>query len=127
MFSRLRLQRTPGLQRVALAQAALAPVAAGIAAAVGGSDAAFAVLYGALTAVAATSLLVWREHQAMRHPEWDPRRLYGVFVRTAIERLLLLVGLLAFGFGVLRLTPLPLLTGLLVAQAGWFAALGSRR
>ena len=127
MFNRLRLNQTPGLHRVALAQAGLAPLAAGIAAATSGSAAAIAVLYGTLVALAATSLVVWREHRAMRHPEWDQHRLYRLFVRTAIERLLLLVGLLAFGFGVLRLMPLPLLTGLVVAQAGWLAAVGSRR
>lgn len=127
MFNRLRLNRTPGLQRVALAQAELAPVAAGIAAITGGGAAALAVLYGTFVALAATSIVVWREHQAARHPEWDQRRLYRLFVRTAIERFLLLVGLLALGFGALRLAPLPLLTGLAVAQVGWLAALGSRR
>jgi ATP synthase protein I len=127
MFNRLRLRRTPVLQRLALAQVVLAPVAAGIAAVTNGSDAAVAVLYGMLVAVAASALLAWREHRAAQHPEWDERRLYGLLVRTAIERLLLLVGLLAFGFGVLRLAPLPLLTGLVVAQLGWFAALGGGR
>ena len=126
MFNRLRPSHTRGLNRVVLAQAGLAPLAAGAAAAASGSAAAVAVLYGVLVALAATGILVWREHQAMRHPEWDQRRLYRLFVRTAIERFLLLVGLLAFGFGVLRLMPLPLLTGLVVAQAGWLGAVGSR-
>jgi ATP synthase protein I len=126
MFNGLRLNRT-SLGRVALAQAGLAPVAALVAAATSGPNAALALLYGMLAALAASSVMVWRERQAVRHPEWDERRLLKLFVRTAIERLALLVGLLALGFGVLKLAPLPLLVGLLVAQLGWLAALRGDR
>jgi ATP synthase protein I len=37
-----------------------------------------------------------------------------------------LVALLAAGLGVLKLAPLPLLLGLLLAQLGWLAAATSR-
>ncbi|MCD6726336.1 MAG: hypothetical protein LT070_03760 [Solirubrobacteraceae bacterium] len=122
MFTGFRRIGTTAVRRVALAQAAIASVAAVLAAAIGGRDAAVAVLYGALAALAVTAVLAWREAQALRHPEWDQRRLFGLFIRVGIERLLLLAGLLGVGLGVFRLAPLPLLLGLLLAQLAWVAA-----
>lgn len=122
MFTGFRRIGTTAVRRVALAQAAIASVAAVLAAAIGGRDAAVAVLYGALAALAVTAVLAWRETQALCHPEWDQRRLFGLFIRVGIERLLLLAGLLGVGLGVFRLAPLPLLLGLLLAQLAWVAA-----
>lgn len=116
-----------GTQRVALAQAGLAPVAALIGTIFAGISAGLAVLYGVLIALAVSLVLVWRERQAMQHPEWDQHRLFKQFIRTGIERLLVLVGLLFVGLGVLKLMPLPLLLGLLLAQLGWLAAATSRK
>ena len=65
---------------------------------------------------------MWRERQSMRHPEWDQHRLFKVFIRAGIERLMLLAGLLVVGLGVLKLAPLPLMLGLLLAQFAWLAA-----
>ena len=106
-------------RRVALVQAGLAPVFALVGAGVGGLAVGLALLYGAMVAVAASAVLVWRERQSIRHPEWDQHRLLKMFARAAIERLLLLVGLLIVGLGVLRLAPLPLLIGLVLAQFAW--------
>jgi ATP synthase protein I len=116
-----------GTQRVALAQAGLAPAAALIGAIFAGMDAGLAVLYGALIALAVSLVLVWRERQSMQHPEWDQHRLFKQFIRTGIERLLVLVGLLFVGLGVLKLMPLPMLLGLLLAQLGWLAAVTGRK
>jgi ATP synthase protein I len=115
-----------GIQRVALAQAGLALIAALIGAAFGGIEAGLSLLYGALAALAVSTVLVWRERQSMQHPEWDQHRLFKVFVRAGIERLLVLVCLLAVGLGALKLAPLPLLLGLLLAQFAWVAAATSR-
>jgi ATP synthase protein I len=115
-----------GTLRVARAQAMIAPVAALIGAAVAGADAGLAVLYGALVALAVSAVLVWRERQSMGHPEWDQHRLFKLFVRVGIERLALLVGLLVLGLGVLKLAPLPLLLGLVLAQFAWLAAATGR-
>ena len=115
-----------GTLRVARAQAMIAPVAALIGAAIGGVNAGLAVLYGVLVALAVSAVLVWRERQSMGHPEWDQHRLFKLFIRVGIERLLLLVGLLIVGLGVLRLAPLPLLLGLLLAQFAWLAVATSR-
>ncbi|MBZ0068560.1 MAG: hypothetical protein K8F26_07060 [Thiobacillus sp.] len=116
-----------GTRRVALAQAGLAPAAALVGAIVAGAGAGLAVLYGVLIALAVSLVLVWRERQSMQHPEWDQHRLFKQFIRTGIERLLVLVGLLFVGLGVLKLMPLPLLLGLLLAQLGWLAAATGRK
>ena len=115
-----------GVLRVAKAQALLAPVAALIGAAVAGVNAGLAVLYGVLVALAVSAVLVWRERQSMDHPEWDQHRLFKLFIRVGIERLILLVGLLVVGLGVLKLAPLPLLLGLVLAQFAWLAAATGR-
>ena len=114
------------MRRVALAQAALAPIAALVSGMVAGVEAGLAVLYGALVALAVSAVLVWRERQSMQHPEWDQHRLFKLFIRAGIERLALLMALMAMGLGVLNLTPLPLLLGLLLAQLGWLAAASGR-
>jgi ATP synthase protein I len=115
-----------GTQRVALAQAGIAPIAALIGAVFVGFEAGLAVLYGVLVALAVSAVLVWRERQAIQHPEWDQHRLFKQFIRVGVERLLLLVGLLIVGLGVLRLAPLPLLLGLVLAQFAWLAAATGR-
>lgn len=116
-----------GISRVAMAQAGLAVVAALVAGAFAGPQAGLAVLYGGLVALAVSVVLVLRERQSMRHPEWDQHRLFGVFVRTAVERMLVLVALLALGFGVFGLAPLPLLLGWILAQLGWMVLARRRR
>ncbi len=115
-----------GIQRVALAQAGLALIAALISGGLAGVGAGLAALYGALAALAVSAVLVWHERQSMRHPEWDQHRLFKVFIRAGAERLLLLAGLLIVGLGVLKLAPLPMLLGLLLAQLGWLAAATGR-
>lgn len=126
MFTGIRRIGISGTRRVALAQAGLAPIAALIGGMVAGIEAGLAVLYGALVALAVSAVLVWRERQSMQHPEWDQHRLFKLFVRAGIERLVLLVALLFLGLGVLNLAPLPLLLGLLLAQLGWLAAATGR-
>lgn len=122
MFSGIRHIGISGARRVALAQAGLAPIAATLAGVFGGAEVGLAVLYGVLVALAVSAVLVWRERQSMRHPEWDQNRLFKLFIRAAVERLLLLVGLMGVGLGVLELAPVPLLLGLVAAQFAWLAA-----
>jgi ATP synthase protein I len=114
------------VRRVALSQAGLAPVALLAGAAIVGIEAGLAGLYGVSVALSLSLVLVWRERQSMRHPEWDQRRLFKLFIQTGIERLVVLVGLLAVGLGVLKLAPLPLLLGLILAQFAWLAAAARR-
>jgi len=126
MFTGYRRTGLSGTQRVALVQAVLAPIAALLGGVFAGIEAGLAVLYGALVALAVSAVLVWRERQSMQHPEWDQHRLFKLFIRAGIERLVLLVGLLIVGLGVLNLMPLPLMLGLLLAQFGWLAAATGR-
>ncbi len=115
-----------GIRRVAIAQAGLALISALVGTAVAGAAAGLALLYGGLVAMSVSAVLVWRERQSMQHPEWDQHRLFRLFVRAGVERMLLLVGLLAVGLGVLGLAPLPLMLGLVLAQLAWLA-LATRR
>jgi len=126
MFTGTRRIGISATLRVALAQAGLAPMAGLVAGVVAGGAAELAVLYGVLVALAVNLVLVWRERQSMRHPEWDQHRLFKLFLRAGIERLMLLVALLACGLGVLKLAPLPLLLGLALAQFAWLAAAAGR-
>ncbi|OJZ18552.1 MAG: hypothetical protein BGP21_14175 [Thiobacillus sp. 65-29] len=114
------------VRRVARAQAALAPVAAAIGGVSAGAGVGAGVLYGALAALAVTLVLVWRERQSLRHPEWDQHRLLRLFIRAGVERLLLLGVLLYAGLALLALPPLPVLLGLVLAQFGWLTAMGRR-
>jgi len=108
-------------RRVVLAQLLLFPAAGLVAWVLSGIGSALAVMFGVATAVVSSALLAWRESQANSHPEWDQHRLMRVFIRLGAERLLVLVAMLATGFAVLELEPLPLLIGLVLAQAGWLA------
>lgn len=127
MFTGLRRFGISGTLKVALAQAGLAPIAALAGWMFAGIGAGMAALYGVLVALAVSAVLVWREQQSMRHPEWDQHRLFKVFIRAGIERLVLLVGLLIVGLGVLKLPPLPMLVGLVLAQFAWLAAATGRK
>ena len=110
-----------GPTRVALVQAAMAPLFAISGLVLAGVSEALAVFYGVSIAWVASVLLVWREHTALQHPEWDGQRLFGVFARTEAERLIVVILMLGLGFGVLELSPLPLLLGLALAQMAWLA------
>ncbi|MBS1148216.1 MAG: hypothetical protein H6R08_2392, partial [Proteobacteria bacterium] len=90
-------------------------------------NAALAALFGGLVALAVSAVLVWHERQSKRHPEWDQHRLFKMFIRAGVERLFVLAGLLAVGLAGLKLSPLPLLLGLLLAQFGWLAAALGRK
>lgn len=127
MFSAPLRAVSTGTRKVAWVQAALLPGAVLAGGWLGNTEAAWAAGYGVVVALAVTLVLVRREAQAMRHPEWDQHRLFKLFILTGVERLAVLVGLLMLGMAGLKLPPLPLLLGLVLAQAGWFAASGGAR
>jgi len=126
MFTGIRRIGMTGTRRVALAQAGLALIGVLLGGAFFGIETGLAVLYGMLVALAVSLVLVWRERQSMRHPEWDQHRLFKLFVRAWLERLVVLVGLLGLGLVVLKLAPLPMMLGLVLAQFAWLAAAASR-
>lgn len=122
MLFGMRPDGSSRIRRVAWAQAALIAPAALVGALAAGYGGAIAVAYGVLVALGVSLVLVRRERQAMRHPEWDQHRLFRLFILTGIERLGVLVALLTVGMAILKLSPLPLLSGLLGAQLAWLAA-----
>lgn len=124
MFTGTRGHGLAFMRRVALLQLTFAALGGLSGAVAFGVGAGIAVSYGALAAAALSAVLLWRERQSAAHPEWDQHRLLKLFFRAALERLLVLVVLLAIGLGVLELAPLPLLVGLVLAQFGWLAAAG---
>ena len=105
----------------------MAPLLASLGFFAAGAAAALAILYGVATALVASLLMVWRERSTLRHPEWDGRKLFGVFILSGLERWVAVILMLAIGFGILKLSPLPLLLGLAASQTAWLGAVfGSR-
>lgn len=102
-----------------IAQAALVLVAAGFFAMTMGSASFIAALYGGMVAVVNAALLIWRSHQGQRHNHADGLRHLRSFYQSGVERLVAVLGLLAIGFGVLKLVPLPLLMGFVAGQVGF--------
>ena len=113
--------------RVAWVQAVMAPLLAILGFLAAGSAVALAVFYGVATALVASLLMVWRERTTLRHPEWDGRKLFGVFILSGLERWFTVIVMLGIGLGVLKLRPLPLLLGLIAAQIAWLSAVWSVR
>lgn len=108
--------------RVAWVQAVMAPLLAILGFFAGGSAAALALFYGVAIALVTSLLMVWRERTTLRHPEWDGRKLFGVFILSGLERWLAVILMLGIGFAILKLRPLPLLLGLALAQTAWLSA-----
>ncbi len=117
--------RLTAIQRVAQAQAGITLLAALLGVALAGAGAGLALLFGGVASLAVNLVLVWRERQSIRHPEWDQHRLFKLFVRVGVERLVLLVALLGLGLWGLKLQALPLLLGLVLAQFAWLVAAGA--
>ena len=116
-----------GPKQVALVQAVLAPLLALTGFVLAGADVALGMFYGAIVALAASFSLVRRESLARRHPEWDGRKLIGVFMMTVLERLLIVMAMIGIGLGVLELAPLPVVAGLALAQAAWLTLIRAAR
>ncbi|MHB8916253.1 MAG: ATP synthase subunit I [Thiobacillus sp.] len=108
--------------RVAWVQAMMVPLLAIPGYFVAGSAVALAVGYGVATALMSSLLMVWRERTTLRHPEWDGRKLFGVFILSGLERWIAVILMLGIGLGVWKLSSLPLLLGLAAAQIAWLFA-----
>ena len=81
--------------------------------------AARSVAYGSCVALVSALLLSWRLRQGERHEnsgaEWCLRQAY----RTATERFVVVIFLLASGFKLLELAPLWMLAGFVAGQSAW--------
>ena len=79
-------------------------------------NAALAVLYGGATALSNGLLLQWRKWQAEHNPPRDAQYYLRRFRRSSVERLLVVVTLLALGMGSFGLVPLGVLAGFVLGQ-----------
>lgn len=102
-----------------IVQAVLVLVTAGFFAATDSVASFVAALYGGAVAVVNAALLAWRLQQGKRHMHADGIRHLKSFCQSGVERLVAVLGLLAVGFGFLKLVPLPLLMGFVAGQVGF--------
>lgn len=96
-----------------------------------GWQAGLAVIYGSIIVVLTHRLQVWQLKRADRIAGLSAERNMRYLYRCAAERFVAAVALLAVGIIVLRLEPLPLLAGYIIAQAAlvyrWFLESSARR
>ena len=69
--------------------------------------------------MAGTLFLAWRFAAGRRHGHLGAEGVLRHAYRTAMERFMLVVFLLAIGLGLLKLTPLWLLAGFVSGQLAW--------
>jgi len=118
-------------RKILLVQGLLISVVAGIFLSTGGWQSAVAALYGGLIVALIYRLQVWQLKRADRIAGLSAERNMRYLYRCATERFVAAVALLALGIGLLRLGPLPLLSGYLIAQFAmvyrWFLESSARR
>jgi len=88
---------------------------------------ALSVLFGGAMAVLNLLMLEWRRYQADTGQALTAGQSIWALYRSAIERFALVLALFALGMGVLRLEPLPLLTGFIAGQLGLFVTVTRRK
>jgi len=81
-----------------------------------GGHAAKAAWFGGLVAVANTLMLAWRIRAAAQRAGKSPGQELAGFVRSSVERFLMVALLIAAGLGWLKLMPVPLLLGFVLGQ-----------
>ncbi len=129
-MSYAQVQRT-AQRRVLFTQVLLVAMVAGIFLYTAGWPSAAAVIYGSLIVILNYRLQVWQLARADRIAGRSAERNIRYLYRCAAERFIAAVALLALGIGLLRLGPLPLLSGYLIAQFAmvyrWFLESSARR
>lgn len=118
-------------RRIVLVQILLLSAVTGIFFAAAGWQAAMAVIYGGLIVALNQRLQVWQLKRADQIAGSSAERNLRYLYRCAAERFIATVTLLAVGIGMLRLEPLALLSGYLIAQFAmvyrWFLESSARR
>ncbi|MEW6133192.1 MAG: ATP synthase subunit I [Pseudomonadota bacterium] len=109
--------------RVAALQLVILLAAAGFIWFVWGEMAALSAAYGVAVALIITLLMLARERESEAHAEWTAQRQLGQFFRLEAERFILAIALLAAGFLSGKTEPLALISGFVLGQLGWAAAL----
>ncbi len=109
--------------RVAVAQFAILLASAGVAWLFWGGKAALSTAYGVAVALIITLLMLARQRESEAHSGWTAQRQLGQFFRLEAERFILAVALLALGFMSGKTESLALVSGFVLGQTGWVAAL----
>jgi hypothetical protein len=109
--------------RVAVAQLAILLAAAGFTWFYWGQKAALSVAYGVAVSLVITLLMLARQRESETHSDWTAQRQLGQFFRLEAERFVFAVALLALGFMSGKTEPLALISGFVLGQMGWAAAL----
>lgn len=104
------------LQRRALVQALLIAITAVLFSVIMGFDAVVAALFGGIISVVNTLLQLWQLQRSGALPSGDAGSNLGFLMRCAAERFFLTLLLFVLGLGVIKLEPLPLLSGFVVGQ-----------
>lgn len=108
---------------VAVAQLAILIAAAGSAWYCWGEKSALSAGYGVAVTLIMTLAMLARERESQAHPEWTAQRQLGQFFRLEAERFMLAIALLALGFMSGKTEPVGLISGFVLGQLGWLAAL----
>ena len=112
-------------RRVILIQLALVVLAAVIFSLEKGTNFALALLFGGGVTIAGTLLSAWRLKVATQAVENSAPAVNAVELYKAMFfKLALFIGLFALGLGVLKLAPLAVIMGFIVAQAGYLFSRG---
>ena len=109
--------------RVAVAQLAILLAAAGFAWFFWGEKIALSAAYGVAVSLVITLLMLARQRESETHSDWTAQRQLGQFFRLEAERFVLAIALLALGFMTGKTEPLALISGFVLGQMGWAAAL----
>ncbi|MFO7593591.1 MAG: ATP synthase subunit I [Pseudomonadota bacterium] len=129
-MSHARAQLT-ARRKILLIQTALVGAVVGLFILLQGRQAGMAAIYGSIIVVLVYRLQVWQLKRADRIAGLSAERNMRYLYRCAAERFVATVVLLAVGIIMLRLEPLPLLAGYIIAQAalvyGWFLESSARR
>ena len=87
---------------------------------------AIAIFYGAIIAMTNTLLMKWHLHRAAYSARADAGKNLSKAYRCVAERWLVSIVLFAIGFGVVVLSPLPLLIGFVLTQLMLFLGYTNR-
>jgi hypothetical protein len=98
-------------------QAVLIAIVSGATFFIGGPLFSISAVWGGLCSLANVSLLIWRQRSDC-NPEFEAARHLRLMYRSALERFVVVIGLLAFGVLRLKLMPFEILLGFVSGQVG---------
>jgi len=83
-----------------------------------------AALYGGLVSICISMLLLWGIQRANAAAKVDPGKSMRILYVGAVQRFVLVLGLIALGLALFKLDPVAMIAGFALAQAGYL--IGSR-